>query len=241
MALGAGDGGALPLAYETASPWDIWVEGRYSAFDDDAANLGRDGHVGVLYVGSDYRVTQNMIVGALVQFDWAKDDFRRARLQGRRQRLDDRPLHVGAGARQHLLRSARRLGPLQQRPRRSAPPPAASTPRAGWSRARSPATGMHDAWRFTPSAELAYVEESAGRLHQLGRHLRARPGRARSGGCSSGRSSATASPTPPTPSSSRSPPSEASGTSTTPTSPSSMASSSDPATSGDVSRAVSMS
>ena len=74
MALGAGDGGALPLAYETTSPWDIWVEGRYSAFVDDAANLGRDGHVGVLYVGSDYRITENMIVGALVQFDWAKDD-----------------------------------------------------------------------------------------------------------------------------------------------------------------------
>ena len=56
MALGAGDGGALPLAYATTSPWDIWVEGRYSAFDDDAANLDRDGHVGVLYFGGDYRV-----------------------------------------------------------------------------------------------------------------------------------------------------------------------------------------
>ncbi len=116
MALGAGDGGSLPLAYETTSPWDIWVEGRYSAFDDDAGNLDRDGHVGVLYVGGDYRVAKNMIVGALVQFDWAKDDIRRARLQGRRQRLDDRPVPVGAGAREHLLRPARRLGPLHQRP-----------------------------------------------------------------------------------------------------------------------------
>lgn len=45
MALGAG--GALPLAYETSSPWDVWVEGRYSAFNDDAGNLDRGGHVGV--------------------------------------------------------------------------------------------------------------------------------------------------------------------------------------------------
>jgi hypothetical protein len=74
MALGAGGGGALPLAYETSSPWDVWVEGRYSAFNDDAGNLDRGGHVGVLYVGGDYRLAQNMIVGALVQFDWAKDD-----------------------------------------------------------------------------------------------------------------------------------------------------------------------
>lgn len=74
MALGAGDGAALPLAYETTSPWDIWVEGRYSAYDDDSASLDRSGHVGVLYVGGDYRLAQNMIVGVLAQFDWAKDD-----------------------------------------------------------------------------------------------------------------------------------------------------------------------
>ena len=66
-------GGALPLAYEILSPWDVWAEGRYSAFDDDAARLDRDGHVG-LYVGIDYRVIPEMIVGALVQFDWSKDD-----------------------------------------------------------------------------------------------------------------------------------------------------------------------
>ena len=32
MALGAGDGGALPLAFESNPPWDLWVEGRYSGF-----------------------------------------------------------------------------------------------------------------------------------------------------------------------------------------------------------------
>lgn len=73
MALGAGGAGALPLAYLSPSPWNLWVEGRYSGFNDDKANLGRDGHVGVLYVGGDYLVTRDMIIGALVQFDWAKD------------------------------------------------------------------------------------------------------------------------------------------------------------------------
>src|SRR5690606_24535318 len=73
MALGAGDGGSLPLAYQGASSWDLWVEGRYSAFDDDNGNLDRNGHVGVLYVGGDYRLTENMIAGILAQFDWAKD------------------------------------------------------------------------------------------------------------------------------------------------------------------------
>jgi hypothetical protein len=71
MALGYSKG--LRPGYGRTSPYDIWVEGRYSGFDDGAACLGRDGHVGVLYVGGDYRVAENMMVGALVQFDWSKD------------------------------------------------------------------------------------------------------------------------------------------------------------------------
>ena len=57
MALGAGDGGALPLSLKSNPLWDVWAEGRYSAFKDDTANLGRDGHVGFLFVGTDYRIT----------------------------------------------------------------------------------------------------------------------------------------------------------------------------------------
>jgi len=74
MALGAGGGGSLPLVYETPAVWDVWMEGRYSGFNDDSGGLDRDGHVGLLFFGADYRVTPDMIVGALVQFDWAKDD-----------------------------------------------------------------------------------------------------------------------------------------------------------------------
>lgn len=103
MALGAGDGGSLPLVYETTSPWDIWVEGRYSAFDDDNGNLDRDGHVGVLYVGGDYRVAKNMIVGALVQFDWSNDDSSVLASKVDGNGLDDRAVPVDASAREHLL------------------------------------------------------------------------------------------------------------------------------------------
>lgn len=74
MALGAGEGGALPTVYDTYSPWDLWAEGRFSGFDDDNTPLvDRSGYVGVLYLGGDYRVLHNVIVGALVQIDWAKD------------------------------------------------------------------------------------------------------------------------------------------------------------------------
>lgn len=160
MALGAGEGGVLPLAYETSSPWDIWVEGRYSAFDDDNGNLGRDGHVGVLYVGGDYRVAENIIVGVLAQFDWSKDDsgVLSSKVDGSGWMIGP---YMSARIHENIYFDLR----------------------AAWGRSDNDidianATGsfdtsrwlikgtlagnwMHDAWRITPSADLAYVTESA--------------------------------------------------------------------------------
>jgi outer membrane autotransporter protein len=160
MALGAGDGGALPLAYETASPWDIWVEGRYSAFDDDAGNLDRDGHVGVLYVGSDYRVTQNMIVGVLAQFDWAKDDSSvlASKVDGNGWMIGP---YLSAQIHENIYFDLRAAWG------RSNNDLTLDTVTAGFDTSRWLVKGAlagnwyHDAWRITPSAELAYVEESA--------------------------------------------------------------------------------
>ncbi|MGZ5823739.1 MAG: autotransporter outer membrane beta-barrel domain-containing protein, partial [Hyphomicrobium sp.] len=160
MALGAGDGGSLPLAYQAASPWDIWVEGRYSAFNDDNGNLGRNGHVGVFYVGGDYRIAENMIVGVLAQFDWSKDDSGVLL-----SKVDGNGWMVGP------YLSARIHDNIY------------FDLRAAWGRSENDltlgaATGdfdtsrwlvkgalagnwMYGAWRITPSADLAYITESA--------------------------------------------------------------------------------
>jgi outer membrane autotransporter protein len=161
MALGAGDGGSLPLAYDTASPWDIWVEGRYSAFDDDAANLGRDGHVGVLYVGSDYRVTENMIVGALVQFDWAKDSS-----DALASKVDGNGWMIGPYMSMRVHDNI--YFDLRAAWGRSNNDLTLGTTTGGFDTSRWLVKGAlagnwyAGAWRITPSAELAYVEESAG-------------------------------------------------------------------------------
>ena len=160
MALGAGDGSSLPLAYETTSPWDIWVEGRYSAFNDDAANLGRDGHVGVLYVGGDYRVTENMIVGALVQFDWAKDDsgVLASKVDGNGWMIGP---YLSAQIHDNIYFDLRAAWG------RSSNDLDLAGVTGGFDTSRWLVKGSlagswyHAAWRFTPSAELAYVEESA--------------------------------------------------------------------------------
>lgn len=159
MALGAGDGAALPLAYETTSPWDIWVEGRYSAFDDDNGNLDRDGHVGVLYVGGDYRVAGNMIVGALIQFDWSKDDsdVLASTVDGNGWMIGP---YLSARIHENIYFDLRAAWG------RSSNDLTLGTTTGGFDTSRWLVKGtlagnwLYDAWRFTPSAELAYVEES---------------------------------------------------------------------------------
>ena len=160
MALGAGDGGALPLAYETASPWDIWVEGRYSAFDDDNGNLDRSGHVGVLYVGGDYRLTQNMIVGVLAQFDWAKDEsgVLSSKVNGNGWMIGP---YLSAQIHDNIYLDLRAAWG------RSSNDLTLGTATGDFDTSRWLVKGtlagnwMYDAWRITPSAELAYVTESA--------------------------------------------------------------------------------
>lgn len=160
MALGAGDGGALPLAYETSSPWDIWVEGRYSAFDDDNGNLDRSGHVGVLYVGGDYRVAENMIVGVLAQFDWSADDSGAlaSKVDGNGWMIGP---YMSARIHDHIYLDLRAAWG------RSSNDLTLGTATGDFDTSRWLVKGTlagnwaYDAWRITPSAELAYITESA--------------------------------------------------------------------------------
>ncbi len=55
--------------------FDIWTEGYLAHFDDDAGGIGSDGRTGVLYVGADYLLTPQVLIGTLVQFDDTQQDF----------------------------------------------------------------------------------------------------------------------------------------------------------------------
>ena len=65
MALGHSIQGAT-----VANKFDVWVEGKLLKIDADTANS----KLGLLYVGADYRVSSNLLVGVLGQFDWADED-----------------------------------------------------------------------------------------------------------------------------------------------------------------------
>ena len=67
MALGAnkaGDPG--PLAN---SPFDLWVEGYMTHFEDDDGRSS--GNVGIMYTGIDYQILPGLMIGALMQFDFS--------------------------------------------------------------------------------------------------------------------------------------------------------------------------
>jgi len=49
---------------------DVWTEGHFTSYDDTG---GTDGDFDILYVGADYALTQNWLIGVLGQFDWAKE------------------------------------------------------------------------------------------------------------------------------------------------------------------------
>jgi outer membrane autotransporter protein len=49
--------------------FDIWLQGRVVTFDDGSGDGEEDGRFSVVYLGMDYVVTSNLLVGALVQYD----------------------------------------------------------------------------------------------------------------------------------------------------------------------------
>ncbi len=52
--------------------WDVWIEGRLSRFD---SGNSKDGTLGVVYLGADYLITPNMLIGLMTQYDWLGKDY----------------------------------------------------------------------------------------------------------------------------------------------------------------------
>lgn len=52
--------------------WDIWSEGRFSVFDD---NANQSGDFGIVHFGADYLFSKSLLVGARAQLDWGDQAF----------------------------------------------------------------------------------------------------------------------------------------------------------------------
>ncbi len=52
--------------------WDVWIEGRIARFD---SRNNKDGRFGVVYLGADYLITPDVLIGLMAQYDWLKKDY----------------------------------------------------------------------------------------------------------------------------------------------------------------------
>lgn len=72
-----GNGVDANFATSTAALWsndfDLWIEGHFTSYryDNDARS---EGDFGIVYVGADYLLSEDFLVGVLGQFDWMEEE-----------------------------------------------------------------------------------------------------------------------------------------------------------------------
>ena len=54
--------------------WDIWVSAEYARVEDERVGSGIDAKFFAAQLGIDYQVKDNLILGALVQYDWMSEE-----------------------------------------------------------------------------------------------------------------------------------------------------------------------
>ncbi|MBY0225547.1 MAG: autotransporter domain-containing protein, partial [Hyphomicrobium sp.] len=177
MALGASlANDPPPLA---SSPFDIWVEGYATHFEDDTTNSS--GNVGILYAGADYQIMPGLLIGALMQFDFADETsgLLGSDVEGRGWLAGP---YISARLNENIYFDARAAW---GRSENDVSPFGTYTDRVDGDRwlARADLTGewRWDRWRFSPTIGVAYFEEEidsyvdsngifiAGQSHRLGR------------------------------------------------------------------------
>lgn len=77
-------GPSAELTNPYSSKWDLWASAEYARYDDDRVESGVDGKFFAAQFGADYLLKDNLIVGAMVQYDWMSET--------------DKELAVGVGA-----------------------------------------------------------------------------------------------------------------------------------------------
>lgn len=156
MALGAPR--STVVQQQGNSPFDIWVEGYTTHFDDDDG--GSSGNVGIMYLGADYEVLPGLMVGALMQFDFAneKSGLLGSSAEGHGWMAGP---YLSARLTDNLFFYSRAAWGQSEN---SVSPFGTYTDRVDGERwmARADLTGdwQWDRWRFSPTLGFAYFEEA---------------------------------------------------------------------------------
>jgi outer membrane autotransporter protein len=176
---------------------DIWVEGHYTFYENDVPNASSDGEFGVIYFGADTLLSPDLMVGALVQYDWITDqsNILGTRVNGRGWMAGP---YLSARIRPNLYLDVRAAWGQSDNSLRTRTITTATFPLGGTTVTTGVGTANYDTdrwlvrgnltgnwqrgdWRFTPSVSAVYLEERqeafttsigtlvAGRTYQAGR------------------------------------------------------------------------
>ncbi|MES9961462.1 MAG: autotransporter domain-containing protein [Sedimenticola sp.] len=64
------DGNKPDIENTSPSPANVWIKGRWSKINDDRGNIDDETDFGIIYLGADYRFSDDLLIGVLAQYDW---------------------------------------------------------------------------------------------------------------------------------------------------------------------------
>ncbi|MES9902051.1 MAG: choice-of-anchor D domain-containing protein, partial [Sedimenticola sp.] len=72
---GAAEGGGVPGESQSPirSPANIWIKGRWTHAKEDRGNIDEKSDFGIVYIGTDWRHSKDLLIGLMGQIDWADE------------------------------------------------------------------------------------------------------------------------------------------------------------------------
>ncbi|MES9858897.1 MAG: Ig-like domain-containing protein, partial [Sedimenticola sp.] len=72
---GAAEGGGVPdeLQSPIRSPANLWIKGRWTHAKEDRGNIDEKSDFGIVYIGTDWRHSKDLLIGLMGQIDWADE------------------------------------------------------------------------------------------------------------------------------------------------------------------------
>ncbi len=144
----------------TPARFDAWIEGYYTGFDYNRIGSDSNGHLFVGYIGTDYRISDSLLIGALAQLDSTKEtsDVLTSRVDGNGWMAGP---YLSARLHKNIfldLRAARGSSSSNDLEMANV---TADFDTTRWLVFGRISGDWHmGSWRFTPTTSVAYIEEN---------------------------------------------------------------------------------
>lgn len=140
--------------------FDAWIEGFYTGFNYDRIEADSHGHLFVGYIGTDYRISENLLIGTLVQLDSTKEnsEILNSKVDGNGWMAGP---YLSARLYQNVILDLRAVGGSSLSNNLEMTNVTADFDTSRWLvLGRISGDWRIGSWRFTPTTYVAYIEEN---------------------------------------------------------------------------------